>query len=77
MFGFGCLGIEIQALTKNGCFRRDLSFWYLNINEYHKSWMFRLMFGILDFCHPSFGISLQVNIEKTDVWKYQIMGLKS
>ena len=38
--------------------------------------MFRLMFGILDFSDPSFLISLYVNIEKTDVWKYQILNIQ-
>ena len=44
-----CLGIEIQAPTQDSYFKKDLKFLYLNMNEYHKSWMFRWMFGNLRF----------------------------
>ena len=46
----GCLDIENQALTKDGYFRKDLSFCiFKNSNEYQKSWMFRWMFRNLGF----------------------------
>ena len=51
----GFLDIEIQALTKDGYFWKDLDkFLYFNINEYQKSWMFRWTFRNYGFLWSNF-----------------------